>query len=110
MNSKFSFIIDHNNKIDPVEYKQQKLSEYSEIVTNLDIHYKLKGHLNSKWQKAISQPEYRLIKDNKLKICSSDNIVLVETNDEQLSESIEVLMNLAFREGLRQAIEILKFL
>ena len=109
MNVKFEFINDV--KSDPVEAKIEELSEYGEIVKNVDRHFKLNGHITSKWEKALKQPEYELLEENgTFKIRSSDRITLVEIDNKDIAENIIILMNLAFREGAKQIIEVVKVL
>ena len=110
MSVKFEFINDV--KSDHVEAKIEELSEYSEIVKNVDRHFKLNGHITSKWEKALKHPEYQLLEENgTFKIrCSSDRITLVEIDNKDIAENIVILMNLAFREGARQIIEVVKLL
>lgn len=109
MNVKFEFINDV--KRDPIEAKLEELSEYGKIVKNVDRHYKLNGHITSKWEKSLRQPEYELLEENgTFKICSSDKITLVEIDNKDIAENIVILMNLAFREGAKQIIEVVKIL
>ena len=110
MNTKFNFVADQN--IDPVEIVTKQQSEYSEIVQNLDIHYKLHNELKSKWNYNLNFPEYEYVfEDNEHKIKStSSKISLVTLQDKDLAENIILLMNLSFREGAKQIIQILEHL
>lgn len=113
MNQKFQFITDC--KIEPEDLLLNNQVLYSKIVKQLDDHYKLRGELSSKWQKFLTDPEFELIKDensdHSFKIRSkSDRIVLVNLDDEELASNLIILLNLAFREGAKQVINILKVL
>lgn len=110
LNAKINFITE--KKIDGVEYKQQVLSEYSKIVSSLTEHNKLRAGLKSKWDRIINEPEFSILREqDEFKIRSnSDRVVIVTLDNKELAENILTLMNLAFREGAKQIINVLEIL
>lgn len=110
LNAKINFITE--KKIDGVEYKQQALSEYSKIVSNLAEHNKLRACLKSKWDRIVIDPEFSILHEkDEFKIRSnSDRVVIVTLDNKELAENILTLMNLAFREGAKQIINVLEIL
>lgn len=111
MNQKFNFIAEE--KVEPETIKLIEHTEYSVIAKQLDDHYKLRGGLSEKWQKSLKEPEFEMLVDDnsshKFKIRSiSDRIIMASIDDESLAENITILMNLAFREGEKQIIEVLR--
>ncbi|MDD5650188.1 MAG: hypothetical protein PHF86_07230 [Candidatus Nanoarchaeia archaeon] len=114
MNSKLKFLTGYNSELKPEEEFLQKHFDYSDIVKISDTHYNLKGKLLSIWQSFLVDEEFKLIEDieeNKhpFKIKSkTDRIIIVELDNKQIALNITTLMNLAFREGAKKIIEILK--
>lgn len=110
MNTKLNFI--SSNEVEPVQVKQKEQIVYSEIVKTLDTHFSFRGELVTKWNQIINSPEYVLIKNVEgfgIKT-TSDNLEIVNVCDEKLALSIEILMNLAYREGAKHVIQVLEYL
>jgi len=117
MNSKLKFLTGYNSELKPEEGFLQKHFDYSDIVKISDTHYNLKGKLLSIWQSFLVDEEFKLIEDieenifiqHPFKIKSkTDSVIIVELDNKQIALNITTLMNLAFREGAKKIIEILK--
>ncbi len=111
MNNKLSFI--SGNEPEPLIEKAKQQSEYSEIVSNLDRHYKLKGSLNVKWNSLMNNPEYDVVSEDdpvvvKIKSMSDQITIASVGKNKKLAEDIVELMNHAYREGAKQFINILE--
>jgi len=114
MNQKFRFIADLATA-SPEDILLSNQIKYSLIAKQLDEHYKLRGELSSSWQRFLTKPEFVLIidenDDHKYKIRSeTDRIELVKLNDKEIAENVLILLNLAFREGAKSIMNILKVL
>jgi hypothetical protein len=107
MNNKLNFISDQQTEPEVLIAKEQSL--YTQITQNLDQHYKLRGELSSKWNKITQIPEYNVFEEeNCYKLKSSDGMTLATVDSKNLANNIETLMNLAYREGAKQIIQILE--
>lgn len=111
MNIKFNFI--SGTPIGPdniIEEKTKFSKEYSEIVKNIDVHYNLRNELNSTWNKFLNFPEYEARQEeNSFNIKSrSDEITIVTVDNRNLADNVVELMNLAFREGMKQIVQIIE--
>jgi hypothetical protein len=113
MNIKLNFI--SGRQIGPeniIEEKTKLSKEYSKIVENIDVHHNLRNELNSTWNKFLNFPEYEVKQEeNSFNIKSiSDGITIATVDNQKLADNIVELMNLAFREGAKQIIQIVEHL
>jgi hypothetical protein len=111
MNIKLSFVA--GQAITPdriIETKTQLSKEYSKIVEDLDAHYNLHNELNATWNKFIASPEFNIVEDSgNFNIKSiSDGLTIASTENKEVAENMIELMNLAFREGAKQIIQIVE--
>jgi len=109
-NAKINFITNH--KLDNIKLKQLEFYGFSDIATKIDEQFKMVWNFKKKWDEIVKNDEYRLIENEKtIEINSkTDNVNLatLEKDQKQLAIQIEILMNLAFREGAKQIIEFTK--
>lgn len=90
---------------------KRQQSEYSILTKELNIHFTLRDELNVKWNRIINSPEFNVAEDTESKEFriqeNSDGIVLATLTNKELAEQIVELMNVAYRQGAKQIIQIL---
>jgi hypothetical protein len=108
MNAKLNFVT-NQEFLEPETIIKQRQSEFSDILEILDTRFEFRGELRSKWNMLLNFPEYETVKEeNTFKIkCNSDNISVATVDNENLAANIVELMNLAYREGAKQFIQLL---
>jgi len=106
--NKFFFIAEHDIADPFFVKKTEQQNEFESVSKSLQKYFCFKSSLSKKWQDSSSN--FEVIKsENLFKIrCIKDRICIAELENEDLAKNIVDLMNLAYREGVKDMLLFVK--